>query len=201
MLENLSAAALRALAEAAKQAADMSAEHIGPDHLLLGLAIDGRSAAGSELAGAGIDSDVVRDAIRATTPVTTTESTVHRPMSPDLLSLIEESIRISAADGHTRATTADLLRVAIDDDDGQTRQLLIRAGLSEAKLSKIQLNVADHCAPQAERERIEETQEISVEIRSLSPGSGDESSRTIGRQSLARISSTIAAPRRFRREE
>ncbi len=198
MLEKLSAAAHRALAEAAKQAADMSAEDISPAHLLLGLVADGSSAAGAELAQAGINASVVRDAIRATTTLPTTESARHRPMSQNLLSLIGEALRISAADGHERATTADLLLVAITDDDGNTRQLLTRAGLSDTEYSRILRNVADHDGPRAMSERAEEMEEISIEIPSVPTGLGDESSNIIGMESLMRISSTIVAPRRGR---
>ncbi|WIV59122.1 Clp protease N-terminal domain-containing protein [Amycolatopsis nalaikhensis] len=201
MLEKLSAAAHRALAEAAKQATDMSAERISPAHLLIGLAMDSHSAAGSELAGAGINSDVVRDAIRTVTPVTVAKSAGHRPMSSDLLSLLEEAVRISAADGYGCATTADLLRAAIADDGGPTRRLLTQAGLSEVELLRIRRNIADHRGQRAEYERAESAEAISIEILSSSPGTGNDSSATIGRESLARISSTIAAPRRDRRDK
>ncbi|MFF1612944.1 Clp protease N-terminal domain-containing protein [Amycolatopsis sp. NPDC058278] len=129
MFEKLSAAANRALAEAAKHATSMSADDIGPTHLLLGLADDPQSVAGTELTEAGVNLEPLRRLVSA---APSTETTKSKPLAlaPDLWRILDAAVRTSASANADLVTTGHILQAAIADQGSEVLQLLSELGLS-----------------------------------------------------------------------
>lgn len=179
MLERFSLDSHNALAEAAKQAAQQSADAIAPNHLLLALLAAPTSVAGVALTQATSDKSAARRRVTEGSQALQPRRPGRLLLSADLLRIIEAAEQYRVSVRADFVTTGHLLRVTLEDRGIATESLLREAGVDVSVLSRMDLTSSTEPADVIAR---------TVELQQLPPGQpADEHAESIAGAGLDKM--------------
>ncbi len=131
MFERFTASARRVIVLAQSEARRLNEDHVGPQHLLLGVLMAEHATARAVLAPLGVEPEGVRRGAVATAAVNAGVPQRHIPFSEDAKKVLEDSLRESLALGHTYIGTEHIVLGLLDDpaldlDVGAVRAAIMR---------------------------------------------------------------------------
>ena len=134
MFERFSDPARRAMIHAQQEARRLGHGYIGTEHILLGLAHDGRSVAGRVLAASGVSDEVARRQVEEIIGRGTSAPDAHVPFTPRSREVLAAALREALTLGHTTVGTEHLLLALIGESEGVAAQVLVKLGASADRL-------------------------------------------------------------------
>lgn len=123
-----------ALRLAQESSAELGHGYVGSEHLLLGLAREGQGVAAKVLQGAGIDSDVIRSAIKGMVGVGSIGAKPSQGLTPRCKKIIELALTEAARLGHHYVGTEHLLLGILREGDGVAQRVLAVSNVDTRRL-------------------------------------------------------------------
>jgi ATP-dependent Clp protease ATP-binding subunit ClpC len=120
--------ARRAVVLAEKEAKHLNHDHIGPEHILLGLVHEGEGVAAKALQTVGISLEEVRRQVEETIGGGESSSPIRVPFSPEAKKVFELSAREVIRLGHYYIGTEHLLLGLVHESECVAAQLLVELG-------------------------------------------------------------------------
>ena len=145
MFERFTDQARRVVVLAQDEARLLNHNHIGTEHILLGLIHEGEGLAAQGLLSLGIELDSVRSEVVGTIGPGQRSPDVHIPFTPRAKTVLELSLREALALGHNYIGTEHLLLGLVREGDGVGAQVLekLDVDLSKVRQTIIQLLSVD----------------------------------------------------------
>jgi len=152
MFERFTDRARRVVVLAQEEARLLNHDHIGTEHILLGLIHEGEGVAYLALTELGISLDAVRAQVEAEIGQGSEAPGGHIPFTPRAKKVLELSLREALQLGHNYIGTEHILLGLIREGEGVAAQVLVGlgAGLDRVRQQVVQL-LADAGASQAEQ--------------------------------------------------
>ena len=125
--------------------------HIGTEHLLLGLLAEREGVAARALESLGVTLDAARQQVREIVGPGSEAARGHIPFTPRAKKILELSLREALSLGSEVISTEHLLLGLIDEGDGVGAQILERLGAQNTKVRKAVIGLAS-AEPEAEAE-------------------------------------------------
>jgi len=138
MFERFTDRARRVVVLAQEEARMHNHNHIGTEHILLGLIHEGEGVAARALESLGISLEAVRQQLEEVIGQGEEPLTGHIPFSPRGKKAIELSLREALQLGHNYIGTEHILLALIRQGDGVAAQILVRLG---ADLNRVRQQV------------------------------------------------------------
>jgi ATP-dependent Clp protease ATP-binding subunit ClpC len=138
MFERFTDRARQVVALAQEEARTLSHNHIGTEHILLGLIHEGEGVAAEALEALGISLDAVRQQIEEIIGHGRRTPTGHIPFTPRAKKVLELSLREALQLGHNYIGTEHILLGLIREGKGVAAQVLVRLG---ADLNRVRQQV------------------------------------------------------------
>lgn len=129
MFERFTDRGRRALVNAQEEARLLGHDHIGTEHLLLGLIHEGDGIAARALMELGVSLEAVRERIEETVGRTTGEPTGNAPFTPRAKKVLELSLREALQLGHSYIGTEHLLLGLVREGEGVAARVLQALGI------------------------------------------------------------------------
>ena len=123
--------------------------HIGTEHLLLGLLAEREGVAARALESLGVTLDAARQQVREIVGPGSEAARGHIPFTPRAKKILELSLREALSLGSEVISTEHLLLGLIDEGDGVGAQILERLGAQNTKVRKAVIGLAS-AEPEAE---------------------------------------------------
>ena len=123
-----------ALRLAQEASAELGHGYVGSEHLLLGLAREGKGVAATVLKGAGLEGDAIRGAIARLVGVGAPGGLPSQGLTPRCKKIIELALNEAARLGHRYVGTEHLLMGILREGDGVAVRVLAGAGAEPRKL-------------------------------------------------------------------
>jgi len=141
MFERFTDRARRVVVLAQEEARMLNHNHIGTEHILLGLLHEGHGVAASALQSLGISLEAVRQEVEQIIGRGDQAPSGHIPFTPRAKTVLELSLRESHLLGHDYIGTEHILLGLIREGDGVAPQVLVRLGadLNRVRQQVIQL--------------------------------------------------------------
>jgi ATP-dependent Clp protease ATP-binding subunit ClpC len=141
MLERFTDRARRVVVLAQEEARLLNHNYVGTEHLLLGLAHEGKGVAAKALESLGIRLEAVRSQVEEAIGRGQRAPTGHIPFTPRAKKVLELSLRESKQLGHDYIGTEHLLLGLIREGEGVAAQVLAKLGadLARARAQVIEL--------------------------------------------------------------
>jgi len=133
--------------------------HIGTEHLLLGLLAEREGVAARALESLGVTLDAARQLVREIVGPDSEAARGHIPFTPRAKKILELSLREALSLGSEVISTEHLLLGLIDEGDGVGAQILERLGAQNTKVRKAVIGLAS-AEPEAEAEAAEPEAEV-----------------------------------------
>src|SRR5262245_43572266 len=128
MIEQFTGGAQRAVVRAAEEARRLDHQHIGTEHLLLGILHDGQGAAATALAGSGVSLDAVRRQVEEAIGRGVGRSGAHLPFTMPAQQAIEYALAEAQRRAHGGASAEHLLLGLLQDRDDTAVHVLVALG-------------------------------------------------------------------------
>jgi Clp amino terminal domain, pathogenicity island component/UvrB/uvrC motif len=138
MFERFTDRARRVVVLAQEEARMLNHNHIGTEHILLGLIHEGQGVAASALQSLGISQEAVRQQVEQIIGRGEQAPSGHIPFTPRAKKVLELSLRESHMLGHDYIGTEHILLGLIREGDGLAAQILVRLG---ADLNRVRQQV------------------------------------------------------------
>ncbi len=151
MFERFTDAARRAVTLAQEEARGLNHDHIGSEHLLLGLLREGGTAARA-LASAGVSLEDVRERVEATVGRGTEPPPEHVPFAPNGKKVMELAMREALRLRHDHIGTEHLLLGVVGEGEGLGTRVLETLGVGAHQVRQQILELL-HDAPQPKPRR------------------------------------------------
>lgn len=158
MFERFTDQARRVVVLAQEEARLLNHQHIGTEHLLLGLLHEDDDETGRALQDAGATSAVVRRRLEDSPGRGKKEPRGHIPFTPRAKQALEQALRASQRLGQDSIGQAHLLRGLLEVRDGRGYRLLLELGVDTGTLAA----VADELAASADLQRSGGSESIRV---------------------------------------
>jgi ATP-dependent Clp protease ATP-binding subunit ClpC len=141
MFERFTDRARRVVVLAQEEARRLGHNHIGTEHILLGLIHEGEGTAAKALQALGVSLEAARQQVEETIGRGTEPLSDHIPFTPRAKKVMELSLRESLQLGHDYIGTEHILLGLIREGDGVAAQVLVILGadLSRVRRQVIQL--------------------------------------------------------------
>ena len=123
-----------ALRLAQESSAELGHGYVGSEHLLLGLAREGQGVAARVLRRFGLESEVIRAAIKRIVGVGTSGTQPSQGLTPRCKKIIELSLTEAARLGHSYVGTEHLLLGILREGDGVAHRVLMGSNADTRKL-------------------------------------------------------------------
>ena len=123
-----------ALRLAQESAAELGHGYVGSEHLLLGLAREGRGVAAKVLQAAGLEPDGLKEAVTGLVGVGVPGETPAQGLTPRCKKIVELSLGEAVRLGHQYVGTEHLLLGILREGDGVAVRVLDRAGVEPRRL-------------------------------------------------------------------
>jgi ATP-dependent Clp protease ATP-binding subunit ClpC len=133
--------------------------HIGTEHLLLGLLAEREGVAARALESLGVTLDAARQLVREIVGPGSEAARGHIPFTPRAKKILELSLREALSLGSEVISTEHLLLGLIDEGDGVGAQILERLGAQNTKVRKAVIGLAS-AEPEPEAEAAEPEAEV-----------------------------------------
>jgi ATP-dependent Clp protease ATP-binding subunit ClpC len=118
-----------AIARAQSQARERHHDHVGTEHLLLGVLDEGDNLALKVLIALDLEPDDIRSELIASLPPASRCTTDHQPFSPDAKKALELTTKEALGLGHNYVGCEHLLLGLVATEDGLASQVLRRMGI------------------------------------------------------------------------
>src|SRR5260221_6350656 len=128
MFERFTDRARRVVVLAQEEARMLNHDHIGTEHLLLGLIDEGQGVAAEALESLGISLEAVRREVEEITGRGRRAPSGHVPFTARAKTALEQSLREALQLGHAYIGTEHILLGLTREDGGVAAQVLIRSG-------------------------------------------------------------------------
>lgn len=128
MFERFTDRARRVVVLAQVEARDFKHDHIGTEHLLLGLLAEGEGIGCQALSALGVSPDGVRTRVQEIIGSGLTQPSGHIPFTPRAKKVMELSLREALQLGHNYIGTEHILLGLIREGEGVAAQLLVISG-------------------------------------------------------------------------
>ena len=141
MFERFTDRARRVVILAQEEARVLGHDHIGTEHILLGLIHEGEGVAAKALESLGISLDAVRQQVEEIIGQGQQAPSGHIPFTPRAKKVLELSLREALQLGHNYIGTEHILLGLIREGDGVAAQVLVKLGadLNRVRQQVIQL--------------------------------------------------------------
>jgi len=153
MFERFTDQARRVVVQAQEQARSLGHDHIGTEHILLGLLSEGEGLAAQALAALEISLDAVRDQVVEIVGEGTSQQSGHIPFTPRTKKVLELSLREAQRLGDDSIGTEHILLGLVREGEGVAAQILVRLGASLDRV-KAQVLATVRTAPPEELRRV-----------------------------------------------
>ena len=130
MFERFTERARRAIVFAQEEAKALKQNHVGTEHLLLGVIRENESIAARVLENLGISLEDTRERIEEEVEMGSTESIGHIPFTPRAKKVLELSLREALKLGHNDIGTEHSLLGLIKEKEGIAAKILEESGAS-----------------------------------------------------------------------
>src|ERR1700735_1369715 len=154
MFERFTARARSVVVLAQEESRRLGHNHIGTEHLLLGLLAEREGVAARALESLGVTLDAARQQVREIVGPDSEAARGHIPFTPRAKKILELSLREALSLGSEVISTEHLLLGLIDEGDGVGAQILERLGAQNTKVRKAVIGLAS-AEPEAEAEAAE----------------------------------------------
>ena len=134
MFERFTERVRRVIVHAQEEARLLHHDHIGTEHLLIGLIVDGEGVAARALAAVGVDDEAARRTVVDTVGRGTRPPSGHIPFTPRAKRSLEHSLREALRLGHNYIGTEHILLGLLRESDGAGAQCLARLGVERQRL-------------------------------------------------------------------
>jgi len=134
MFERFTERARRVVVLAQDEARRLNHNHIGTEHILLGLIHEGEGVAAASLESLGISLEAVRQQIEGIIGQGRAAPTGHIPYTPRAKKVLELSLREALQLGHNHIGTEHILLGLIREGRGAAAQVLVRLGADLARV-------------------------------------------------------------------
>jgi ATP-dependent Clp protease ATP-binding subunit ClpA len=140
MFERFTHRSRRVVVLAQEEARMLNHNHIGTEHILLGLMHEGNGIAATALTSLGISLQAVRREVEAIIGRGQEPPTGHVPFTPRAKKVLELSLREALQLGHNYIGTEHILLGLIQEGDGVAAQVLVKLG---ADLNRVRQQVIE----------------------------------------------------------
>ncbi len=138
MYDRFTDRAHKMLGLARQEAQRLDQDFIGPEHMLLGLAQEGKGVGAAALTKLEVDLEKIRHEVeQLVTKGTTTLTPDALPFTPGAKKVLELSVEESRSLGHDHVGTAHLLLGLIREDEGTAAQVLRGQGVKLEEVRKL----------------------------------------------------------------
>jgi ATP-dependent Clp protease ATP-binding subunit ClpC len=134
MFERFTDRARRVVVLAAEEARGLNHDHIGTEHLLLGLIDEGNGIAARTLASLGISPDAVRERLQPGLQTGRQPLSGHIPFSNPAKKALDLSLSESLQMGHDYIGTEHLLLGLLAERDGLASRVLVELGADHGRV-------------------------------------------------------------------
>src|SRR5580704_17162403 len=134
MFERFTDRARRVAVLAQEEARMLHHDHIGTEHILLGLIREGEGVAAKALESLGISLEAVRQHVGEITGQGQQEPSGHVPFTPRAMKVLELSLREALQLGHNYIGTEHILLGLIREGDGVAVQVLVKLGADPSRI-------------------------------------------------------------------
>ena len=131
--------ARRAVVRAEEEARLLNHDHIGTEHLLLGVIRDGVAA--KALESVDISFETVREQVEGTVGAGQPPTSGHIPFAPGARKVLEFSLREAHQLGHNYIDTEHILLGLIRQDEGVAAQVLIKLGKNLSRVRELAIRL------------------------------------------------------------
>lgn len=161
--------ARRAICLAQEEARLLRHDHVGTEHLLLGLLDEGEGVAAKALDSLGVSRESVRAQVEEIIGHGTSPPAGQVPFTPPAKKVLELSLREALALGHHYIGTEHLLLALLREGDGVAAQVLVRLGADHARVLErvLGLLTGRQGRPGKEISPVEENQRLHREVDRL----------------------------------
>ena len=153
MFERFTDQARRVVVLAQDQARSLGHDHIGTEHILLGLLSEGEGLAAQALAALEVSLDAARDQVVEIVGEGTSQQSGHIPFTPRTKKVLELSLREAQRLGDDSIGTEHILLGLVREGEGVAAQILVRLGASLDRV-KAQVLATVRTAPPEELRRV-----------------------------------------------
>ena len=138
MFEHLSTRANKAMRLSQQIAREMNIDYVGSEHVLLGILEEGTGAGAMILKEAGLNRSTIREQINNITSQQMNDTWVigRLPGTPHFTNVIAKAIEQARSLGHNYVGPEHLLLGLLAEDGCVARRILVKAGLTIAKVQK-----------------------------------------------------------------
>jgi ATP-dependent Clp protease ATP-binding subunit ClpC len=133
MFQRFTDRARRVVVLAREEAIGLGHDHVGTEHILLGIITEGQGVASKTLEALGISPDAVRQQVEERIGRGEHEQDGHIPFTPRAKRVLELSLREAQQLGHDYIGTEHILLGLIREGDGEAAQVLIGMGADLAR--------------------------------------------------------------------
>jgi hypothetical protein len=134
MFERFTDRARRVVVLAQEEARLLDHDHIGTEHILLGLVHEEEGVAARALTELGVSLEAVRDEVRQTIGQGDSPSAGHIPFTPRAKKVLELSLREALALGHNYIGTEHILLGLLREGQGVGAEVLVRLGADQERV-------------------------------------------------------------------
>src|SRR5262250_2567666 len=134
MFERFTDQARRVVVQAQEQARSLGHDHIGTEHILLGLLSEGEGLAAQALAALEISLDAVRDQVVEIVGEGTSQQSGHIPFTPRTKKVLELSLREAQRLGDSYIGTEHILLGLAREGEGVGAQVMDRMGAGKDRV-------------------------------------------------------------------
>ena len=139
MFERFSDRARRVVVQAQHEARALGHDHIGTEHLLLGLLSEGGGVGAKALESLGVGAEALRAAVAEIVDPRDQSPSAHIPFTPRAKQVLRLSLAEALRFGHNYIGTEHLLLALIQEHNGVAGQVLAAAG---ADVDRVRAEVA-----------------------------------------------------------
>jgi ATP-dependent Clp protease ATP-binding subunit ClpC len=136
MFERFTDRARRVVVDAQEEARTLNHNHIGTEHILLGLVHEGNGVAVKALESLGISLEAVRQQVEEIIGHGQHTPSGHIPFTPRAKKVLELSLRESRQLGHNYIGTEHILLGLISEEDGVAAQVLSSLGAEHDRVQR-----------------------------------------------------------------
>jgi ATP-dependent Clp protease ATP-binding subunit ClpC len=148
VFERFTDRARRVVVFAQEESRALGHDHIGTEHILLGLLREREGIAGQVLTDLGVDLDQTREDVERIVGRTEDDITGHIPFTPRAKKVMELSLREAIALDHHHIGTEHILLGLMREGDGVAAQVLTKRGVSLRKARTAVLRLTEkHPSP------------------------------------------------------
>ncbi len=138
MFERFTDRSRRVVVLAQEEARVLKHNHVGPEHILLGLVHEGHGVAAKALEELGVRPEALREQIEELIGTGQQEMSGHIPFTPRAKRVLELSLREALQLGHNYIGTEHILLGILREGDNVAAQVLVRMGVD---LNRVRLEV------------------------------------------------------------